>query len=92
MLDENLKMLIETAKLAGIEKLVLFGSRAKGTYSKNSDYDVLAYGGRYTDFALEAEYNMLSLGSFDIHNAADVSDDFLKEIEKTGVTIYEKTE
>lgn len=92
MLDENLKMLIETAKLAGIEKLVLFGSRAKGNSHKNSDYDILAYGGNFTDFALEVEYNMLSLSSFDIHNAADVSEAFLEEINKTGVTIYEKTE
>ena len=37
------------AKKSGIRKIILFGSRAKGTNTKRSDIDIAVYGG---DFAV----------------------------------------
>lgn len=89
-MDKEILQVIEIAKHYNIDKLVLFGSQAKATANKYSDYDILVYGDNYTDFALEIEYNYISLKSFDLHNASSVSKDFLKEIIRTGKIIYEK--
>lgn len=73
-----------------IEKVILFGSRAKGTHNKNSDYDIAVIGKNYVDFNLALTYETNLLSTFDIHNYSKISDSFRKEIDKTGMVIYEK--
>lgn len=38
-----------------IEKIVLFGSRARGDYHRSSDIDLAVYGGDVTGFSLDVE-------------------------------------
>lgn len=73
-------------------KIVLFGSRARGTNTERSDIDIAVYGGEFDQFYWEVKENIHSLLMFDIIQAdAAISDELKQEIEKDGVTIYEKT-
>ena len=76
----------------GVEKVILFGSRARSTHSERSDIDIAVSGGDFDAFYWDIKENVHSLLSFDI---ADIdigtSEELKKEIEKDGVTIYEKT-
>lgn len=38
------------AKKHDIEKIILFGSRARGTHTKRSDIDIVIYGGNFDLF------------------------------------------
>ena len=47
--DRVLRELCFFAQKYSIEKLVLFGSRARGTNTERSDIDIAVYGGDYAD-------------------------------------------
>jgi len=47
--DWVLRKLYFFAQKYSIEKLVLFGSRARGTNTERSDIDIAVYGGDYAD-------------------------------------------
>ena len=75
-----------------VTKIVLFGSCARGTNTERSDIDIAVYGGEFDQFYWEVKENIHSLLMFDIIQAdAAISDELKQEIEKDGVTIYEKT-
>ncbi len=83
--------IIQFARQYGIERVTLFGSRARGTNRERSDIDLAAAGGNVDGFrsALDEEADTLLL--FDVVNTGiPVSADLLAEIEKDGVTLYEK--
>ncbi|SDA30785.1 Predicted nucleotidyltransferase [Ruminococcus sp. YE71] len=74
-----------------VEKIVLFGSRAKGTNSKTSDIDLAVYGGNVAMFSLDIEEEVRTLLMFDVVDMNRVvSAELRSEIEKYGVVIYEK--
>ena len=80
------------AKKSGIRKIILFGSRAKGTNTKRSDIDIAVYGGDFDSFYWDVKENANSLLMFDIVNADEkISQELREEIEKDGVILYEKT-
>lgn len=80
------------AKKYGIEKVVLFGSRARGTNTERSDIDIAVYGGDFDSFYWDIKENVHSLLIFDIVEAdGDISEELREEIVKDGVVIYEKT-
>lgn len=75
-----------------LERLVLFGSRAKGTHKYNSDIDLAAYwnGKPPADFHSRVD-DAVELYSFDLVDANAVANPLLREeIEKYGVVLYEK--
>lgn len=75
-----------------IQKVSLFGSRAKGTYTERSDIDIAVSGGDCDGFYWDIKEKTHSLLSFDVVDLeAGVSDDLKKEIERNGITVYEKT-
>ena len=79
------------AQKHSITKVVLFGSRARGTNTERSDIDIAVYGGNFDDFYWDIREKVHSLLMFDIVQAdAPISDELKKEIEKDGVVIYEK--
>lgn len=74
-----------------IIKIVLFGSRARGTNTERSDIDIAVYGGDFERFYWDVKEKIHSLLMFDIVQAdASISDELKQEIEKEGVIIYEK--
>ena len=79
------------AKEANLEKVVLFGSRAKKNNYKTSDIDLAVYGGDFDRFYWSIEEEINSLLSFDIIDMNNyVSEDLCNEIKQDGVVIYEK--
>lgn len=90
--DRVLRELSSFARKYSVMKIVLFGSRARGTNTERSDIDIAVYGGQFDQFYWEVKENIHSLLMFDIIQAdAAISDELKQEIEKDGVTIYEKT-
>lgn len=75
-----------------IEKVVLFGSRARGDNSPKSDIDLAIYAkSNFSDFIEDMENNTRTLLEFDFSNMRTVKDDFfIDQVNKEGITIYEK--
>lgn len=74
-----------------IQKVVLFGSRARGTHTEKSDIDLAVSGGKIEDFYWDMQENAHSLLFFDIVDSGAVSEDLKQEIERDGIILYEKT-
>ena len=80
------------AKKHSIQKVILFGSRARGTHRERSDIDIAVYGGNFDSFYWDIKENVHSLLIFDIVEAdGDISEELREEIVKDGVVIYENT-
>ena len=54
---EDEKRIIELAKKYCVEKVILFGSRARGDNRSDSDIDLALSGGNYLEFAFDDEVN-----------------------------------
>ena len=90
--DRILRELSFLAKKYSVTKIILFGSRARGTNTERSDIDIAVYGGDFEHFYWDVKEKIHSLLMFDIVQAdAKISDELKREIERDGVTIYEKT-
>ena len=89
--DRVLRELSYFAQKYSIEKIILFGSRARGTNTERSDIDIAVYGGDFDHFYWDVKEKVHSLLMFDIVQAdVAVSDELKQEIERDGVIIYEK--
>ena len=89
--DRVLRELAGIARQSGTEKVILFGSRARGTHTERSDIDIAVCGGDFNAFYWAAKETVHSLLTLDIVNYSEgVSDELKKEIEKDGVIVYEK--
>ena len=89
--DVVLKDIVAFAENNSVEKVVLFGSRARGTNTERSDVDLAVYGGDFDSFYWNITENVNSLLSFDVINAdKNISDELKKEIARDGIVIYEK--
>lgn len=73
-----------------VQKVVLFGSRARGTHTEKSDIDLAVSGGDLEAFYWDIKENVHSLLTFDIVENGGVSGTLKEEIERDGITIYEK--
>lgn len=90
--DRVLRDIRTFAEKHGVERVILFGSRARGTNTKRSDIDIAASGGDFDAFYGDIMENVHSLLSFDVIDYdRRISEELKKEIEKDGVLLYEKT-
>ena len=79
-----------------IEKVILFGSRARGDHSPRSDYDLAVYGILQPDeiILLRSAFreDLPTLHKIDLTFMQEQTDEnFIKNIENEGVLIYDKT-
>ena len=89
--DRVLRELSYFAQEHSVTKIILFGSRARGTNTERSDIDIAVYGGDFYGFYWDVKEKIHSLLMFDILQAdTSISDELKQEIEKDGVVIYEK--
>ncbi len=89
--DRVLRDITLFAKNNNIEKIILFGSRAKGNHTERSDIDIAVSGGDFDGFYWDVKEKTHSLLLFDVINLdSGVSDELKSEIDKNGVVIYEK--
>lgn len=79
------------ARMHGVERVILFGSRARGTHTERSDIDLAISGGNFDSFYWDVKEKTHSLLMFDLVELdAGVSEELRAEIERDGVVIYEK--
>lgn len=89
--DRIVRELSAFAQKHSVTKIILFGSRARGTNTERSDIDIAVYGGDFDGFYWDVKEKTNSLLMFDIVQAdAPISLELKEEIEKDGVAIYEK--
>lgn len=89
--DRVLRDIIKYAKLYNIRKVILFGSRARGTNGERSDIDIAVSGGDTAKFSLETDEGAHTLLMFDVVDLDGyVSEELKKEIERDGIVIYEE--
>ena len=89
--DRVYKDIIRFADADKILKIILFGSRAKGTHTERSDIDIAVSGGDFNAFYYDIKENIHSLLTFDVIDLdKNVSEELKKEIYRDGVIIYEK--
>lgn len=75
----------------GIRKVILFGSRARGTHTERSDIDIAVSGGNTAAFSIEIDERAHTLLMFDVVDLdGHISEELQREIEKDGIVIYEK--
>ena len=91
-LNENLiEEIISFAKKYDVEKLILFGSRARGDYKRKSDIDLAFLGGKASRFNLAVNEDTNTLLNFDVIDLGGIVQENLKKsIEKEGIVLYEK--
>lgn len=86
-----IEAIIHLGKDSGAEKIVLFGSRARGDYKERSDVDIAVYGNVSELFTIDIDEKAPTLLKFDIvYMNKPVQEELRLAIEKEGVTLYEK--
>ena len=89
--ERVLKDISAFAKKYSINKVILFGSRARGDNTERSDIDIAVYGGDFNSFYWDIKENVHSLLMFDVVEVdAGISEELEEEIRRDGVVIYEK--
>ncbi|WP_295361987.1 nucleotidyltransferase family protein [uncultured Pseudoramibacter sp.] len=89
--DRVRRELTKIAQDHRIEKIILFGSRARGTQRERSDIDIAVSGGDVDGFYWDVKEKIHSLLMFDIVDMnRSVSDELKEEIKRDGVILYEK--
>ena len=91
-LNEKVKKFIKkSAEKYNLSKVILFGSRAREDNKPRSDIDLAVEGGDVLNFHFEIEEEAPTLLEFDIVDlSGKLNEDFLSEIERDGVILYEK--
>lgn len=83
--------IITQAKKYQVDKVILFGSRARGDNKEKSDIDLAVTGGNATGFRLAVDDEIRTLLMFDVVNLDEpVQKPLLQSIEHEGVILYEK--
>ena len=74
-----------------INRVLLFGSRARGDFKRTSDIDLAAEGGDFDRFALDVEEETSTLLKYDIVDLNRAMQEELREaILREGIVIFEK--
>ena len=88
--DAVLQDISQFAEKHGIRRVLLFGSRARGTQTERSDIDLAVCGGDFDGFYWDIKENVHSLLMIDVVDLdAGVSEGLKRELERDGVTLYE---
>ena len=90
----RIKVVEELRRLAeehGLHKVVLFGSRARGDFRRESDIDLAVSGGNAERFSLDADEMTSTLLKYDVVNLDRPLRPELREaIEREGKVLFEK--
>ncbi len=83
--------IIALARICGLKKVILFGSRARGDNWERSDIDLAVSGGDTANFIRSIDDEIRSLLMFDIVDLdKPAQTELLAGIERDGVIIYEE--
>lgn len=88
---EVLDSIISIGTDCGVEKIILFGSRARGNYRERSDIDIAVCGGKTEEFEVVLDEECPTLLKFDVIDIKKpMQKELLSAIERDGIVIYEK--
>ncbi|HIS79926.1 MAG TPA: nucleotidyltransferase domain-containing protein [Candidatus Scatomonas merdavium] len=74
-----------------VQKVILFGSRARGDHRRTSDIDLAVKGGEFERFALDVEEETSTLLKYDIVDLdSELPPELRESIQKEGIVLYEK--
>ncbi|MCM1578470.1 MAG: nucleotidyltransferase domain-containing protein [Ruminococcus sp.] len=91
--DKAYEDIVKFAEKWGTERVILFGSRARGTHRERSDIDIAVSGGNFSEFYWDVEDNARTLLCFDIVNTdSGISGELQKEIDRDGRILYERND
>ena len=83
--------IVELAQKYDLQKVILFGSRARGDFRRASDIDLAVSGGNVAMFAVDVEEETSTLLQFDVVNLdLELQEKLLESIKKEGMILYEK--
>lgn len=86
-----LEEILQLARKYDVRKVILFGSRARGDFSRTSDIDLAVEGGDFERFALDVDEETSTLLQYDIVNLdRDMQEELRESIKKEGKLLYEK--
>ena len=86
-----IREICELAKKYNVDRVVLFGSRARGDYKRVSDIDLAVSGGNFAGFALDVDEETSTLLKYDVVDLGQtISPELRGSIEKEGRVLYEK--
>lgn len=86
-----LNEICELARKYNIERVILFGSRARGDYRTTSDIDLAVSGGNIAGFTLDVDETTSTLLKYDVVNLdMSVQQPLRDAIREEGRIIYEK--
>ena len=89
--DCVIEVICDLAKKYGVEKVILFGSRARGDYKRASDIDLAASGGDILQFALAVDEETSTPLRFDIINLDEkICEELWEAVRTEGRILYEK--
>lgn len=89
--DRVLQDIRRIAARRGVDKVILFGSRARGDNGDRSDIDLAVSGGDIGEFSLDVEEECWTLLEFDVINLDEpLQEKLLREIDRDGVALYER--
>lgn len=89
--DKVLEEIEEIAAACQVERVILFGSRARGDYKRTSDIDLAVKGGNVVKFTLGMEETSTLL-EFDVVDLnSSITQELLQSIMLEGKIIYEKS-
>ena len=89
--DEVIQEICEIAEKYKVEKVILFGSRARGDFHRTSDIDLAVKGGDFINFSLDVDEETSTLLMFDFVDLnRSIQHELRENIEREGRIIYEK--
>ena len=89
--EQVIREICEIAKKYKVEKVILFGSRARGDFHRASDIDLAVKGGDFADFSLDVDEETSTLLMFDFVDLnQSIQQELRENIEREGRIIYEK--
>lgn len=81
----------ELARIYNINKVILFGSRARGDFRRTSDIDLAVEGGDFERFVLDVKEETSTLLEYDIVDLdREMQSELRESIQKEGRILYEK--
>lgn len=89
--EQVIREICEIAEKYKVEKVILFGSRARGDFHRASDIDLAVKGGDFTNFFLDVNEETSTLLRFDFVDLNQgIQQELRESIEREGKIIYEK--
>lgn len=89
--QDVLKEICDLAEKHQIQKVILFGSRARGDFKRTSDIDLAVEGGEVESFALDIDEETTTLLQYDIVDLSRrIQPELRESIEREGKILYEK--